>query len=95
MSTYVCQVDVTREDCQNSQELVSLWGDIRNDIEELGGSVVGTYLTFGEHDFHLVFEMPDEGTAFQATQVVERRGLDTHTMQAIPIEEMGAIVDDS
>lgn len=38
--------------------------------------------------------MEDSETAFQVTQVIERRGLDTETMEALPLERVGELVDD-
>ncbi len=36
---------------------------VRPVIEKLGGSVVGAWLAFGEHDVVLIFQMPDNLSA--------------------------------
>lgn len=94
METYVCQVDVNEGAIQNPQELVSVWGDIRRDIDELGGELQDTYAVLGDYDFLVVFEVPDPATAFQVSQVIERHGLDTATSQSLPLERLGELIDD-
>jgi uncharacterized protein with GYD domain len=95
MPTYVCQVDVNVTEYQNPQELVSIWGDVRTDVRQLGGEITDTYAILGDYDFHVVFEVEDEDTAFQVTQIIERHGLDTTTMQALPLDRIGEIVEDT
>ena len=94
MATYICQVDVTEGEFQNPQEFVSVWGDIREDVERLGGEISSTFAVLGDYEFNLILQVPDEETAFQATQVVERHGLDTKTLQALPLDRLGELVDD-
>lgn len=94
MATYICQVDVNEGEFQNPQEFVSIWGDIRDDVEQLGGEISSTYAVFGDYDFHLILQVPDEEKAFQATQVIERHGLDTKTQQALPLDRLGEVVED-
>jgi uncharacterized protein with GYD domain len=94
MPSYVCQIDVDEQEYQNSQEFVSVWGDIRSDVERLGGEITDTYAILGDYDFHVIFTVDDEDTAFQVTQSIERHGLDTKTMQAVPLERLGELVGD-
>lgn len=94
MATYICQVDVTEGEFQNPHEFVAVWGDIRDDVERLGGEISNTFAVLGDYDFHLILQVPDDETAFQATQVIERHGLDTETSQAIPLDRLGELVDD-
>jgi len=94
MSTYICQVDVRGGEFQNPQELVAVWGDIRDDINRVGGEITSTYAVLGNYDFHIIFQAPDDGSAFQVTQVIERHGLDTKTMQALPLDQMGELIND-
>jgi uncharacterized protein with GYD domain len=78
----------------NPQELVSVWGAIRQDIEDLGGEILQTYAVLGSYDFHLAFEVEDGEEAFQISQAIERHGLDTETMRTLPVERIGELVDD-
>lgn len=94
MPTYVCQIDVHGGQVENPQRLVSIWSEIQEEIEQLGATVLDTYTILGEYDFLLIFEVDGENQAFQVTQVIERNGLDTATMQAFPIDRIGELVDD-
>ncbi|SFR60602.1 GYD domain-containing protein [Halogeometricum limi] len=94
MPTYIMHVDVNESEYQNSQELVSVWGTIREEMSELDAELLDTYAVLGSYDFDVRFEATDDDTAFQVTQVVERHGLDTETMQALPVERLGELVED-
>lgn len=94
MPTYIAQVDVNEDQFQNPQELVSVWGTIREDVDHLGGEIIDTYAVLGDYDFHIMFTVDSGDTAFQVTQIIESRGLDTKTMQALPLSRLGELVDD-
>ncbi len=94
MSTYLSQIDVNEDEYQNPQELVSVWGSIRDDIERVGGEITATYAILGDYDFHIIFEVPDGEIAFQVTQIIEQHGLDTTTMRALPLDQIGTLVND-
>lgn len=87
-------VDVNEAQIQNVQELASMWGDIRNDIEGLGGELVDAYAILGDRDFLVLFDAEDREAAFQIAVAVERYGLDMQTMEIIPMEEFAQLVDD-
>ncbi|ADQ66761.1 GYD domain-containing protein [Halogeometricum borinquense] len=94
MPTYITHVDVDGDEYQNPQELASIWGSIREDVRQLGGEILDTHVVLGPYDFDVRFEVSDDWEAFQVTQVIERHGLDTETMQALPIERLGEVVED-
>jgi uncharacterized protein with GYD domain len=94
MPTFVCQVDVNEGEFQNPHEAVAVWGDIRDEVEGLDGEISETYTVLGDYDFHIIFEVADAATAFQVTQAIERHGLDTTTMRALPLDRTGELVDD-
>lgn len=94
MPTYISQVDVNEDRFQNPQELLTAWGTIREDVEQLGGEIVDTYAILGDYDFHVMFTVDSSETAFQVTQVVEGQGFDTKTMEALPLDRLGELVDD-
>jgi len=94
MATYTILADVNESEFQNPQELVTIWGDIRKDIKEIGGELVSSYALIGGYDFQLTFEVNDEDAAVQIAMAVERHGLDTHTMRAVSIDRLGELVDD-
>jgi uncharacterized protein with GYD domain len=93
MPKYASLVDV-RTDFQNAQELTSVWGDIRSDLEEQNADLEHTYAILGEYDFLVVMEAPDRDTAYQAGVALERHGLDAQTMEIIPTDELAQVVDD-
>lgn len=94
MSTYLVLANVNEEEFQNPQELVSIWGDIREDIDRLGGELRDSYALLGEYDFKLTFEAESEDVAMQISMAIERHGLDTRTHHAIPVAELGTIIED-
>lgn len=94
MGTYMALVDVSDENVQNVQELASMWGDLRDDIEQFGGELKDAYAILGEHDYLVVYEATGRDGAFKTSLSIERYGLDTQTMEIIPVEEMGGLVDD-
>jgi len=94
MVIYTVLADVNEDQFQNPQELVSIWGDIREDVRRLGGELRESYALVGTYDFQLTFEVEEEDAAIQIAIAIERHGLDTETMRAVPIERMSDIVDD-
>jgi len=94
MPTYTVLANANETQFQNPQELVSIWGDVREDIERLGGELRESYALVGAYDFQLTFEVEDEEAALQIAIAIEGHGLDTETMRAIPIERMGELVED-
>lgn len=93
MSTYASLVKV-RKDFQNPQDLVSIWGDIRADLEEHDIDLTDTYAILGEYDFLVIMDAPDRDAAYQAGIALERHGFDSQTMEIIPTEELAQVVDD-
>jgi uncharacterized protein with GYD domain len=94
MGTYTVLADVNGQEFQNPQELVTIWGEVREDIERLGGELVDSYALVGGYDFQLTFEVPEEDAAIQIAMAIERHGLDTETMRALSIDRLGELVDD-
>lgn len=94
MGTYMAMVDVSDENVQNIQELASMWGGLQADIEQFGGELKDAYAILGEHDFLVIFEADGRDGAFKTSISIERYGLDTQTMEIIPVDEMGKLVED-
>jgi uncharacterized protein with GYD domain len=94
MPTYIAHVDVDEAEYQNPQELVSIWGTVREDVQQLGGELLDTHAVLGPYDFDVRFRVEDDDAAFRVTQAIERHGLDTETLQALPVERLGELVDD-
>lgn len=94
MQTYAVLATVNEHEFQNAQELTAVWGDVRNDVESIGGDLVASYALLGSFDFLLLFEADDPEMALQIAIATERYGVDTHTMAAFPVEQLAEIVDD-
>lgn len=94
MGTYMALVDVSDENVQNIQELASMWGNLNNDVEQFGGELIDAYAVLGEHDYLVIFEAEGRDGAFKTSVSIERYGLDTQTMEIIPVDEMGGLVED-
>ena len=94
MSTYTILADVNEQAFQNPQELAAIWGDVRNDIERLGGKLLASYALVGGHDYQITFEVEEEDDAIRISMAVERHGLDTQTMRAIPVDRLGELIED-
>jgi len=94
MRSYMALVDVVDAEVQNAQELARIWGGLRNEIGERGVELRDAYAILGEHDYLLIFEAPDRDVALQISLVVERRGLDMQTMELIPVDRFGELVED-
>ena len=94
MSTYLVLADVDPDAFQNAQELASIWGEIEAEIEQQGGEPGVSYAVAGEYDFLLTYDAEDTETAMKIAVAIERHGLDTQTMPAVPVERLGDVVDD-
>jgi uncharacterized protein with GYD domain len=94
MPKYASLVDV-RTDFQNAQELTSVWGDIRMDLEDQNAELEHTYGILGEYDFLVIMQAPDRDAAYQAGVALERHGLNAQTMEIMPTEELAQVVDDT
>lgn len=87
-------VKVNEARVQNVQKLATVWGDIRNEIHECGAEMIDAYAILGEYDFLMLFEADDRDHAFQTALVIERHGLDMQTMEIIPTDQFGQLVED-
>lgn len=94
MPTYMILADVHEEQFQNPQELVSVWGDIRNDVAELGGDLRESYAAMGDHDFVILYDVADAESALQVALAVERYGIDATSMRLFPVDRLGDVVED-
>jgi uncharacterized protein with GYD domain len=94
MPKYVSLVDVEDRTFQNVQELASLWGAIREEVERFGVEIEGSYAVLGEYDFVLVMNAPDRDAAIQAALKIEGYGLDMQTMEVIDTERFADLAED-
>lgn len=94
MPTYVVLADVRGNEFQNPQELATIWGEVEHEIQDAGGEPGESYVLAGEYDLLLTFDVDDTETALEVAIAIQRHGIDTRTMPALPIERLGDLVED-
>lgn len=94
MATYAALIDVREGEVENLQRLATVWTDIQAEVEELEGELLDAWALLGRHDYLVLLELPDRAAALQASLTVERHGLDMETLGAIPVEDLGELVED-
>lgn len=94
MGMYMSLVDVREPEIENVQRIASIWGEIESDVENNDGELVDAYAVLGERDFLVLFEADGRDQAFQISVTMERYGLDTQTMELIPKDDLGQLVED-
>ena len=94
MPTYASLIKVRDRNVQNVQEMATIWGDIRSEIEEFDAKLLHSYAVLGDYDFIVIFEAADNDEAFKAALTVERHGLDGQTMEVVPIEKFADLASD-
>ncbi|WP_255169755.1 GYD domain-containing protein [Natrononativus amylolyticus] len=93
MPKYASLVTAER-DVQNAQELASIWGEIRGELEEHDAELIDSYAILGEHDFLVTFEAPDREGAFKAALTLRRHGLSAQTMEIVNTDDFSHLVDE-
>lgn len=94
MAMYASHVTVDDREFQNVQELASIWGEIRQELEAHDVELVDTYAVLGGYDFLVLFEAPDRDAVFQAAITVQSHGLDLETSEITPTENFADLVED-
>jgi uncharacterized protein with GYD domain len=94
MAKYASHVTVVDREFQNVQELASIWGEIRRELEAFEVEIIDTYAVLGSYDFLVLLEAPDRNTVFQAAITVESHGLDLETVEVTPTESFADLVED-
>ncbi|MDQ1468022.1 MAG: hypothetical protein QOH10_2437 [Actinomycetota bacterium] len=66
---------------------------VRTEVENLGLRVVAQYALMGQYDFLNIIEAPDERAMARAAVMLAARGtMRTTTMQAIPVDDLIALL---
>ena len=94
MQTYASLVQIDDRSVQNVQELASIWGEIRTELEEQDAELIDSYAVLGAHDFLVIFEAPDRKGAFKTALTLRRHGLSAQTMAIADTDEFATLVDD-
>lgn len=94
MPTYAALADIGVGEFQNAQELGSIWGDIRADLEDQGCELLDAYVLLGDRDVLMLLEAPSREAALQASIAAERYGIDMETMEAMNVDKLGEVAED-
>lgn len=94
MAMYASHVTVDDREFQNVQELASIWGELRQELEAFDVDIIDTYAVLGDYDFLVLFEAPDRDAVFQAAITVQSHGLDLETSEITPTEDFADLVED-
>ena len=85
MPTYIAFGNWTDQGARAVRESPRRLDAAKRQIEEMGGRFVGFWMTMGEHDMVLVYEMPDDAVAARFTLTLGSLGsVRTRTMKAFP-----------
>ena len=94
MQTYAAFANVETGEYQNTQELASIWGDLRQDLEGRDCDLRDAYILLGERDVLLLFDADDRQSALEASIAAQHYGINLDTMEAIHVDDLGAVVED-
>jgi uncharacterized protein with GYD domain len=88
MKTYVTVCMVTDEGRKAINDTGQRLAEVKSVFEGQGAKVLELWVTFGRYDFVLVWQAPDDATAFRlAAQVAQRAAVQTETWPAMPFDE--------
>ncbi|MFB6071914.1 MAG: GYD domain-containing protein [Halobacterium sp.] len=94
MPTYAAFANVETGEFQNAQELASIWGDLRQDLETRDCELRDAYVLLGERDVLLLFDAESRQAALEASIAAERYGIEMQTMEAMHVDDLGDVVED-
>jgi len=95
MPTYVAVAEVEVGEFQNAQELTSIWGDVRTDLEERDVILEDAYVLLGDKDVMMVLDAETREDVLEASIAAERYGMSMETMEAMDVDRLGEIVNDA
>ncbi|WP_255194385.1 GYD domain-containing protein [Natronobeatus ordinarius] len=94
MVTYASFIDVDDRTVQNAQELASIWGEIKTELESHDAELLESYAILGGHDFLVIFDAPDREGAFKSALTLHRHGLDCETVPLVDTDDFAHLVDE-
>ena len=66
---------------------------VTEEVEAMGLTVIAQYAVMGQYDFVNIIDAPDEATMARAAVMLAARGtMRTTTMQAIPVDDLIALL---
>ncbi len=93
MSTYISLINYTQDGIAAVKDSPKRLSVVKRLAKNMGGKVKHFYLTIGEFDLVVIYEMPDEATAAKFLLTVGSVGaIRTKTLPAFPEAEYREIV---
>ena len=93
MSTYISLINYTEMGIRKIKESPRRLNIVKKLAKKLGGELKDFYLTIGDHDLVVIYEMPDDETAAKFLLSVGSVGaLQTKTMIAFPEDQYRKII---
>ena len=95
MSHYILLINWTEQGIRKVKESYHRYSSFRASVEKAGGKLIGGYLTFGEYDYVLIIEAPNDETVMSLVLKVGSYGnVKTKTLKAFTAEEGREIIKD-
>ena len=88
MALYVHLGNITEQGAAKLKEHASGYAEFASYAESLGAKVVTAVACFGQYDYVVVADYPDEAAALKASGFIARQGMvSTQTLPACPVED--------
>ncbi len=95
LSHYILLINWTDQGINKVKESYDRYSSFRALVEKAGGKLVGGYLTFGEYDYVIIIEAPnDEAVMSLVVKVGSYGNVRTKTLKAFTAEEGRKIIND-
>lgn len=95
MPTFVAVAEVEVGAFQNAQELASIWGDVRIDLEERDVVLQDAYVLLGEKDVLMILDADNREDVLEASIAAQHYGISMQTMEAMHVDRLGEVVNDA
>ena len=95
LSHYVLLINWTDQGISKVKESYDRYSSFIASVEKAGGKLIGGYLTFGEYDYVIIIEAPnDEAVMSLVIKVGSYGNVKTKTLKAFTAEEGRKIIND-
>jgi uncharacterized protein with GYD domain len=89
---FICFLNWTEQGAKTVKGVPARHENLKAEITQLGGRVVGGYVTRGQYDVVLVLEMPNgDAMTKLAVALISRGNVRTTTVRAHSMEEFGKL----
>lgn len=93
MPTYIVLGNYTEQGIRSIKDLPTRVPQNSKRIEEMGGKLIGWYLTMGAYDFVAIVDAPNDDTMVQGLLALGAQGnFRTTTLKAFTLDEVSKII---